>query len=106
MGQMMGQALNSATQGAGAAGAMAPPPPGAAAPPPLPTSGARWSLAVAGQTYGPYTDDQMRSMLASGQVAPSTPAWRPGASGWTPVSSYAEFAGGGHAAPPPPPAAG
>jgi hypothetical protein len=48
----------------------------------------------------------MRSMLASGQVAPSTPAWRPGASGWTPVSSYAEFAGGGHAAPPPPPAAG
>jgi membrane protease subunit (stomatin/prohibitin family) len=103
MGQMMGQALNSATQGAGA---MAPPPPGAAAPPPLPTSGARWSLAVAGQTYGPYTDDQMRSMLASGQVAPSTPAWRPGASGWTPVSSYAEFAGGGHAAPPPPPAAG
>src|SRR5690606_2035518 len=48
MGQMMGQAM---------AGAGAPPAPGGAAPPPPPAAPAltpRWSLAVGGQTYGPY----------------------------------------------------
>jgi len=94
MGQMMGQALGGAGV-APAAAAAAPPPPGAAAP--------RWSLAVAGQTYGPYTDEQVRAMLASGQVAPDAQAWRPGAAGWAPLASYGEFAAGIAPPPPPPP---
>jgi membrane protease subunit (stomatin/prohibitin family) len=99
MGQMMGQAL------AGASAAGAPPPPGAAAPPPPPPAMApRWSVAVGGQTYGPYTDEQMRSMLASGQVAADAMTWRPGAPGWAVASSFAELSLGAAAPPPPPPA--
>lgn len=87
MGQAMAQAM---------AGGAAPPPPVAAAP--------RWTLAVAGQTYGPYTDAQLRSMLDAGQVTRETMAWHPGAAGWAPIASYAELAAGGSTPPPPPPA--
>ncbi len=98
MGQMMGQALSG-----GAAAAPPPAPSAAAAPPPPPAGAPRWSLAVAGQTHGPYTDEQMRAMVAAGQVLPSAMAWRPGAAAWAPVSSYAELGGAASAAPPPPP---
>jgi len=96
MGQAMGGAFN------------APPPPsGSAAPPPPPGGGAasapRWSLAIDGKTYGPYTDDALKSMVQSGQVAASTQAWRPGASGWAAIDSYAELGIGSGAMPPPPP---
>src|SRR5687768_16230307 len=92
------------------AGSMnAPPPPhGSAAPPPPPGGAAhvpRWSLAIDGKTYGPYTDDALKGMIQSGQVASSTQAWRPGASGWAPVDSYAELGGGSSTPPPPPPPA-
>ncbi|MGE0640224.1 MAG: SPFH domain-containing protein [Thermoanaerobaculia bacterium] len=99
MGQMMGSALSGA--GAGAA-----PPPAAgaagAAPPPPPVA-ARWSLTVDGKTYGPYSDDALRTMVANGQVLPSTLAWCPGAAGWAPLSTYPGFDGGTGATPPPPP---
>jgi len=96
MGQAMGSAFN------------APPPPqGGAAPPPPPggqVSAPRWSVAIDGKTYGPYTDDTLKAMVQSGQIAPSTQAWRPGSSGWAPVDTYSELAlGGGSAMPPPPP---
>jgi len=101
MGQMMGQAMAGASATPGSA---PPPPPGGAAPPPPPPAGApRWSLAIGGQTYGPYTDDQMRSMVAAGQVSPNAMAWRPGAASWAAVSTYSELGGSGAAAPPPPP---
>jgi membrane protease subunit (stomatin/prohibitin family) len=74
-----------------------PPPPGAAA------NAARWSIAVDGKTYGPYTDDALRTMVASGQVTTQTNAWRPGCAGWAPVSEFPEL--GGPAMPPPPPPA-
>jgi hypothetical protein len=105
---MIGQALGgavappsgaAAASGASAAGGgqnpMAPPPP---------PSAARWSLAVEGKTYGPYTDEALRTMLASGQVLPSTLAWSPGAPGWQPISSYPGFGAGAAPPPPPPPA--
>ncbi len=90
------------------AGAMAPPPGTTAPPPPPPAPGfaaPRWSLTVDGKTYGPYTDDAVKGMIASGQVAAGTLAWKPGAAGWAPVSSFEEFAGAGGSAqaPPPPP---
>ncbi|HVR37828.1 MAG TPA: SPFH domain-containing protein [Thermoanaerobaculia bacterium] len=96
MGNMMGQAFN------------APPAPaGSSAPPPPPGGGAanapRWSLAIDGKTYGPYTDDALRAMIANGQVASSTQAWRPGASGWAALDTYSELGGSSSAAPPPPP---
>ncbi|MEO8276711.1 MAG: SPFH domain-containing protein [Thermoanaerobaculia bacterium] len=104
MGQMMGQAMSGAGAGAGGA-ASAPPMPGMPAPP----QGARWSLAIEGKTYGPYTDDALKAMVAGGQVLPSTLAWSPGASGWAQLSSYPGFGGGapatGAAPPPPPPGA-
>ena len=57
------------------------------APPPPPsgtTNTPRWSIAIDGKTYGPYTDDVLRAMVQSGQVAASTQAWRPGAARWAP----------------------
>jgi membrane protease subunit (stomatin/prohibitin family) len=87
MGGAMGQAF-----GAGNAAPPPPPPGGASAP--------RWSLAIDGKTYGPYTDDTIRSMVQSGQANPATQAWRPGAAGWAPLSEFAEL---GLAVPPPPP---
>ena len=102
MGGMMGGALSNAGQAMG--GGMAPPPPpqgpGFAAP--------RWSLTVDGKRYGPYSDDAVKGMVASGQVAAGTLAWKPGAAGWAPISSFEELAGAGGSAqappPPPPPA--
>ena len=101
MGGMMGGALSNAGQQMG--GGMAPPPP-----PPAPGFAApRWSLTVDGKTYGPYSDDAVKGMVASGQVAAGTLAWKPGAAGWAPISTFEEFAaaGGSAQAPPPPPPA-
>lgn len=98
MGQMMGQSFNAPPTAPGSSAAP-PPPPGPQANVP------RWSLAIDGKTYGPYTDDALKSMVQGGQVAPSTQAWRPGAAGWAPLETYAELGlgGGGSAMPPPPP---
>jgi membrane protease subunit (stomatin/prohibitin family) len=98
MGGMMGSALATGMGGAPPVPGMAPPPPagpGFAAP--------RWSLTVDGKTYGPYTDDALKGMVTGGQVAPGTLAWKPGASGWAPLSTFAEFAGSSAPTPPTPP---
>ena len=103
-GVAMGQAMGTAFGMSASGGAAAPPPaPGSGAPPPPPGAPAspRWSLTVDGKTYGPYTDEALKGMLAAGQVAPTTLAWCPGASGWAPVQGYPEF-GAGAGAPPPP----
>jgi membrane protease subunit (stomatin/prohibitin family) len=101
-GVAMGQAMGTAFQ----AGATAPPPPGAGGPPPPPAAASpapRWSLTVDGKTYGPYTDDALKNMVSAGQVNPAALAWKPGAPGWAPLTTYAEFGGGSPAGPPPPP---
>jgi membrane protease subunit (stomatin/prohibitin family) len=92
MGNMMGQAMSAPPASPGTS---APPPP-----PMAPQAAPRWSLAIDGKTSGPYTDDALRSMVISGQVSPTTQAWRPGAAGWAPLDSYSEL---GLAMPPPPP---
>ncbi|HUP63577.1 MAG TPA: SPFH domain-containing protein [Thermoanaerobaculia bacterium] len=99
-GMAMGQAMSGAFN--------APPPPsGSAAPPPPPGASSanapRWSLAIDGKTYGPYTDDALRGMVDSGQVTASTNAWRPGAASWAPLETYDELGLGASAPPPPPP---
>lgn len=85
IGSAMGQAFS------GGGGGMNPPPP--------PTGGARWSVAMEGKTYGPFTDDALRAMVTSGQVSPGAQVWRPGATGWAPLTDFPELG----AAPPPPP---
>lgn len=106
-GMAMGQAMSGALGGTGSGSAAPPPPQGHAAPPPPPGGQAnvpRWSLAIDGKTYGPYTDDALKAMIQGGQVNATTHAWRPGASGWAPLDTYAELGlGGGSAMPPPPP---
>ena len=102
IGQTMGNAMSASQQQA------APPPPqgGMAPPPPGPQANVpRWSLAIEGKTYGPYTDDALKAMVAGGQVLRSTQAWRPGASGWAPLETYGELglSGGSEMPPPPPP---
>ncbi len=103
-GVAMGQAMSQAMSGGAAPGAM-PGAPGGGMPPPPPAFPPRWSLTVEGKTYGPYSDEQLRAMIASGQVVVSTMAWRPGAAGWAPLSTYAEFASAAGTPPPPPPPA-
>ncbi len=108
-GVAMGQAMAGAFQAQAPTAAAAPPPPApgaAAAPPPPPApGGARWSLAIEGKTYGPYTDEALRQMVASGQVLPTTMAWHPGAAGWAPLQTFPGFeaTSPGMAPPPPPP---
>jgi hypothetical protein len=62
-----------------------------ATPPPLPPS-ASFMLAVNGQTYGPYTQSQLRQMAAGGQFAQQSLVWRPGMSEWQPASLVPELA--------------
>jgi hypothetical protein len=57
-------------------------------------------VAIDGKTYGPYTDDALRAMVQSGQVAMSAQVWHPGAAGWAQITDVPEL---GFAAPPPPP---
>jgi hypothetical protein len=88
----------------GAFGAAQQQPTGAAPPPPPPgASAARWSVAIDGKTYGPYTDDALRQMVQSGQVSPDAQAWRPGCAGWAAVSNFPELGGSSTMPPPPPP---
>jgi hypothetical protein len=103
IGQAMGGAFSQVQQQQ--PGAAPPPPPGSAPvapPPPSPSMAPRWSLAIDGKTYGPYTDDALKTMLSAGQVARDTQAWHPGAAGWAPLNTYGDF-GSDAAAPPPPP---
>ena len=74
-------------------------------PPPAATSGAaaRWSIAIDGKTTGPYTDDAIRSMVHAGQIPATANAWRPGAAGWAPLTSYTDLDLGLTPPPPPPP---
>jgi len=73
------------------------------APPPAPGAAARWSIAIDGKTSGPYTDDALRAMVKSGQIPPTANAWRPGAPGWAPLTSYADLELAMMPPPPPPP---
>ena len=96
MGNPMGGPMGSPMgQGAGASMGAAP----SAA---VPSPAARWSLSLRGQVTGPLTDEMVRGMVSRGELDPSTPAWRPGASGWAPLRSYPEFVEFNPPAPEPP----
>ncbi len=88
-GMAIGSAMGQAFSGAGAT--PPPPPPGA--------GGARWSVSMEGKTYGPFTDDALRTMVQNGQVSPTAQVWKPGAAGWAPLTDFPELG----AVPPPAP---
>ena len=70
IGQTMAGAFNQQQQAP--SGSSAPPPP-----PGAPSHSPRWSLAIDGKTYGPYTDDALKAMVSSGQVPATTQAGVP-----------------------------
>jgi membrane protease subunit (stomatin/prohibitin family) len=85
----------------------APPPiPGAGVPPP-PPPGLQFSVAVDGQTYGPYDLNALSQMASAGQFNAQSQVWRQGMAGWQAAGTVPELAllfTGTGAPPPPPPA--
>lgn len=54
--------------------------------PPVVSSPEMIHITRGGQKYGPYSSEQTRAMLASGQLCVSDQAWYQGASGWMPLN--------------------
>jgi hypothetical protein len=62
-----------------------------------------WFYAKAGNRMGPVTLEQLKAMIASGQVFPGDMVWRDGMAQWAPAGSMPEL--GGQPLPPPTPVA-
>lgn len=74
-------------------------------PPPPPMQGPAWYVAVAGQTQGPMTADQMQSAITGGTVRADSMVWTAGMSGWMPAAQVPNLASLFAMSPPPPPPA-
>ena len=99
MAQAMANAMGGMNQPAAApAQAMAAPPP----PPPA----AAWHVAVNGQTTGPFSDAQLRAMMAQGQFGRDSHVWQAGMDGWKKAAEVPALASLFASMPPPPPPAG
>ena len=64
---------------------------GAVPPPPPPQRRPFW-LVLNGQQAGPFTLDQLRGMVASGQLTPGTLVWTDGMAGWEPARDVSAVA--------------
>ena len=53
---------------------------------------AEWRIAVKGEQRGPFTLDQVRTMLAEGRLPAETLVWRPGMGNWAAIGSVSELA--------------
>lgn len=73
--------------------------------PPTPPAGAiaEWHISSNGQQAGPYTADQLRQMIAAGNVTRTTYVWKAGMGGWEQAANIPEIAALFGAVPPPPP---
>lgn len=98
----MGMGVAMAGQMAGQVTGAQPAPAGAAAPPPLPAQ-VLYHVESGGQSSGPYTADQLATMIAGGQVSAATLVWAAGMAQWTQASQVPALAPL-FAPPPPPPA--
>jgi membrane protease subunit (stomatin/prohibitin family) len=97
MGLGMGFAMANRMAGMGAGAT-------AAAPPPLPAAPA-WYVAVAGQTRGPMTPEQLMQAIAAGQVNSASQVWTAGMASWAAAGQVPQLAGAFGAMPPPLPPA-
>lgn len=68
--------------------------PGGSVPPPMPGAApaTQYTVAINGQQYGPYTVDQIRQMVAQGQVNAQTFVWAAGMPQWTAAGQVPELA--------------
>lgn len=75
--------------------------------PPTPPAGtiAEWHISNNGQQAGPYTVDQLRQLIASGNMIRTTYVWKAGMAGWEQAANVQEVAILFGAVPPPPPPA-
>jgi len=93
-GQRATQAMNTPTS-----------PPASAAPPPLPST-AEWFVGVNGQQQGPYDQNGLAGMAASGTLRRDTLVWKNGMAAWTAAGQVGELAGVFAQVPPPLPPQG
>ena len=91
MGNMM-QGMNQSPTGGVQAGGMPPPPPIV-----------QYSVAVNGQTTGPFTLDQLAQMVQGGQFTNKSMVWKAGMAGWVAAGTVQELASLFANVPPPPP---
>ncbi len=73
-------------------------PPGApGAPPPMPpgAAGAQYYYNDNGKQAGPFTADEIKQRIASGQMSPDTLVWKSGMPSWVAASSLPELAAAG-----------
>jgi len=82
-------------------GMTAAPAPVAAAPPPPPPPMVAWHVAVAGQTRGPYSTDQLAAAITGGEVKGDSLVWTAGMPAWTAAAQVPQLANCFAAAPPP-----
>jgi len=82
-----------------------PPAPGMPAAPPPPPAAAQYSVAVNGQTMGPYDMNTLGQMVQSGQLTQQSQVWTQGMPGWAAAGTVQELSGlfAQNAPPPPPP---
>lgn len=101
----MGMGVAMAGQMASTLGAASAPATGAAAPPPLPGQ-VLFHIEAGGQATGPFSAEQVASMVAAGQVTPATLVWSPGMAQWTAAGQVPALAALFTPPPPPPPVPG
>lgn len=77
------------------------------APPPVPVripAQDNWHVAVGGETSGPLSGAQLRTMVSQGTLTAAIMVWRPGMAGWLPAGQVPEIADLlANFVPPPPP---
>lgn len=65
--------------------------PAAGSPPPIPDT--RWHMAVGQEAKGPYTQQQLQAMAASGQLTADTLVWQNGMAEWQAASTVQALSG-------------
>lgn len=91
-GMMVGQSVQQSTQA----------PPAAATPPPMPAA-KTYHVAVNGQQTGPFTMEQLNSMVSSGGLTKESLVWSAGMAEWQKASEVSELSGLFGSVPPPVP---
>jgi hypothetical protein len=95
MAGMMGNVFNQ--MGQSVPGQTPPPMPGGGMPPPAPGApppqSVQFSVAINGQTYGPYDLSALAQMAEAGQFSAQSQVWRQGMAGWQAAGTVPELAG-------------
>ena len=66
----------------------------------------QWYFSREGQNFGPYSWDELRGFVASGQVTAADPVWNEGMPNWIPAADVEGLVDAGPAGSPPAPATG